>query len=202
VNPGILRESFRQLENIIKWADVMPFEIFVLHAGTTPSDIPQVRNIVRDIIYRSMEDIKKVAQKKEVEIVIENTGISDRYWDRDVKNLITLMDDFELGLCLDIGHINLCRDPEGEYRALEKYIKHIHISDNNKTNDDHFPVGEGAIDYSIYNGMLRKFNGLTVHEIHAPADPAEAILRSRDNLNKILVKNVSRETFKRTKDDV
>jgi sugar phosphate isomerase/epimerase len=196
VNPGILRESLRQVEKIIDWAEFMPYSALVLHAGTTPSAAAEVKEIVREILYRSMERLKEKARRRGVELVIENIGISERYWDREVKSLTTLMDNFDMGLCLDIGHLNLSPEPEEKFRALRKYVKHIHISDNNGKDDDHFPVGEGLIDYNIYKDMLLEFEGLVVHEIHAPRDPAAATLRSRENLDKILGKNVSRETNK------
>lgn len=196
VNPGILRESLRQMEKIIEWAKIMPYSALVLHAGTTPASAAEVKEIVREILYRSMERLKEKALQRGVELVIENIGISQRDWDREVKNLTALMDNFDIGLCLDIGHLNLSSEPEAKFRALRKYVKHIHISDNNGKDDDHFPVGEGSIDYAIYKDMLLEFEGLVVHEIHVPLDPAAATLRSRENLDRILGKNVSRETNK------
>ncbi len=77
---------------------------------------------------------------------------------------------------------------------LKKYIRHIDISDNNGKNDDHLPAGEGAIDYTIYLDMLRKFRGLVVHEVHTPEDPVAASLRSQANLDRIVKSDVSRET--------
>ncbi len=49
---------------MFKWVKVMPFKMFVMHAGTTPSTNINVNNIVRDIIYSIMDRIKKVVKKR------------------------------------------------------------------------------------------------------------------------------------------
>ncbi|MBO4280669.1 MAG: sugar phosphate isomerase/epimerase [Lachnospiraceae bacterium] len=54
------------------------------------------------------------------------------------------------GACLDIAHAFLSEVSESDWaEALNGYVKHMHINDNDGQEDLHLPVGSGKIDWSI-----------------------------------------------------
>lgn len=60
------------------------------------------------------------------------------------------------GICLDYAHAALTPVPHEEWvRKLGKYVRHIHINDNDLTGDLHWAVGKGKIDW---DGFYRLYN--------------------------------------------
>lgn len=63
---------------------------------------------------------------------------------RDDYHLLTLLEEFELGLCLDTGHLGV----SGNYELLKGYfgrIKSLHIHDNDGKKDLHLLPGHGVL---------------------------------------------------------
>ncbi|MCH5200134.1 MAG: sugar phosphate isomerase/epimerase [Oscillospiraceae bacterium] len=63
------------------------------------------------------------------------------------------------GVCLDYAHAALTPVPHEEWaRKLGKYVRHLHINDNDLTGDLHWAVGKGKIDwnefYRLYNEYM------------------------------------------------
>ncbi len=58
------------------------------------------------------------------------------------------VDDPRLGLCLDVGHANTCvsETPPSEWIApMAKWLRHVHLHNNEGKDDLHRPLGEGII---------------------------------------------------------
>lgn len=65
------------------------------------------------------------------------------------------------GVCLDYAHASLSNvPPEVWAERLGKYVKHIHINDNNLVSDLHLAWGDGSIDrqkfYKTYETYLKE----------------------------------------------
>lgn len=62
------------------------------------------------------------------------------------------------GICLDYAHAALTDCPQEEWvERLAPYIRHIHINDNNLKDDLHQPVGDGKIDWQVYDMLIKKY---------------------------------------------
>lgn len=62
------------------------------------------------------------------------------------------------GVCLDYAHAALYEHPHRDWvRSLAPYIRHIHINDNDLRNDSHQPVGEGKIDWQVFDSLMREY---------------------------------------------
>lgn len=68
------------------------------------------------------------------------------------------------GICFDYAHAALCDIPHSEWLdALGKYVKHIHINDNDLKTDLHLAVGDGKIDWTeFYRSYEKYMAGATV----------------------------------------
>lgn len=63
------------------------------------------------------------------------------------------------GICLDYAHAAISRCPGREWiEALSPFIRHIHINDNDLTNDQHRPVGSGSIDWQEFDSLIREYS--------------------------------------------
>lgn len=97
-----------------------------------------------------------------IQIVLEN----------DIENspdlLVRLVDEVDnpyLGLCLDIGHLHRfsALDALEWLRRMGKQLFHIHLHDNDGTNDSHWPIGRGTIDFdSFYDAVIQQVPNATL----------------------------------------
>lgn len=62
------------------------------------------------------------------------------------------------GLCLDYAHASLTKAPcEIWAEKLGKYVRHMHINDNDLIGDLHLAVGDGKIDWKKFYGIYEKY---------------------------------------------
>ena len=89
--------------------------------------------------------LKLIEEYKDIEIYIENMfDLSPELLGRLVKEI----NHPRIGVCLDIAHASISKvDIKTWFDVLGKYIKHIHINDNDKVVDSHSELGKGIIDY-------------------------------------------------------
>lgn len=68
------------------------------------------------------------------------------------------------GICFDYAHAALTAVPQKEWaERLCKYVKHIHINDNDLKSDLHLAVGDGRIDWNEFYQLYEKYlSGATV----------------------------------------
>lgn len=68
------------------------------------------------------------------------------------------------GICFDYAHAALTAVPQQEWaERLGKYVRHIHINDNDLKSDLHLAVGDGEIDWSeFYDLYDRYLNGASI----------------------------------------
>ena len=62
-----------------------------------------------------------------------------------------LSDEPRFGVCYDMAHAYLSQTPLTDWnQALLPYVCHLHINDNDKTQDTHRPVGSGSLPWDLY----------------------------------------------------
>ncbi len=66
-----------------------------------------------------------------------------------------LKDEPRFGVCYDLAHAYLSHTSLSEWNhALCPYAKHLHINDNDKTEDTHQPVGSCALPWNAYRELI------------------------------------------------
>lgn len=62
------------------------------------------------------------------------------------------------GICFDYAHAALTAIPQREWtEKLGKYVRHIHINDNDFQSDLHLAVGDGKIDWNEFYGLYDNY---------------------------------------------
>jgi len=95
-------------------------------------------------------------------VVLENVV------ERSPEGMIALVDRVgsdSLGLCLDVGHANLCSDraPAEWVGLMGRRLRHVHLHDNHGSRDEHLPVGQGTIDFdAFFDALYRHVPDVTV----------------------------------------
>ena len=90
-----------------------------------------------------------------------------------------------LRLHLDIAHANVKGEKTSDFlKAHGGKLVHVHVSDNKRVNDDHLPLGVGAIDWPEQLGLLKAsgYDGTITVEVFTPdrafvVDSAERVRR-------------------------
>lgn len=113
-----------------------------------------------------------------IAIVIENET------EKEPDLLIRLIDEVNspsLGLCLDIGHQHLFSELDASewVRRMDQRLRHIHLHDNDRTGDKHWPLGRGMIDFEpFYAALMRQVPEVTISlEVDANIEAKMADLR-------------------------
>jgi sugar phosphate isomerase/epimerase len=156
-------------------AAVLRVHYFVIHPGPehpaeTSGDeqLARMRNVVatlNQVARRCRElGIMCVLENKLPHLLFGNT--SDILWILDAISAT------EVGTCLDTGHAFLSGDIQPLIKKLRGHLKMVHAHDNGGMQDDHFPPGDGRIDWEA---MLRdlmniEFRGALMLEMAGQAD--------------------------------
>jgi sugar phosphate isomerase/epimerase len=143
----------------------------------------------------SMNEHLELCAKHHVSIALENVvpiphGSDYVYLGDNIDDfayLFTKLDCENIRFCLDTGHANL-----GE--GVDRYLTHfadqlvtIHYHDNNGTNDEHLPVGDGTIDWTALSRSLvnLKYDGPLISECRKlkPHESANKFKRYFDHVD-------------------
>lgn len=66
-----------------------------------------------------------------------------------IKKIIDMVDRKNVGVCLDMGHINYSSASFEEwFDVLGDRTGYLHLSDNMGVYDDHLPIGDGTVDWN------------------------------------------------------
>jgi len=146
----------RRLDMIFDVASKLKASRVVLHSGyNSEVDLLKLQDnwIKRNIGYWHRE-IRRWADAG-IEIALEN--VIEKSPDLLVQ-LVNEIDNPFLGLCLDIGHQHLF----SELDALEWVVRmgsrlfHIHVHDNDRIGDYHWPIGRGTIDFESFFAVIMR----------------------------------------------
>ncbi|MFC2062064.1 sugar phosphate isomerase/epimerase family protein [Elusimicrobiota bacterium] len=186
VNEGIMNESIRQIEKITSWTEYFSIKNLIVHPGRTASLISQAKERAKDNLYKSLRYLKKAAEDRNINLLVENIGFSKMDYDLDIKDFKSIITDLDLGMCMDTGHANIKWGIENTVNELRSSIRQIHMSDNHGEKDQHLPAGEGNIKWQDLIGLITDPDIIKVHEIWDLKDPEEAILKGVKNLEDII----------------
>lgn len=125
--------------------------------------------------------LMKKAEEIGAKIAIENI------FEDEPTNLRMLMEKMEnnsFGICFDSGHFNLfSKVPlEDWLGCLNPYIFELHLHDNNKTSDQHLPIGKGTFDFGKLFSAIKGRDLIYTLEAHSPEDAK----KSMGQLNKFI----------------
>ncbi|MDO8746124.1 MAG: sugar phosphate isomerase/epimerase family protein [Thermodesulfovibrionales bacterium] len=123
----------------------------------------------------------KKAEEIGAKIAIENI------FEDEPKNLRLLMGKMgtnSFGICFDSGHFNIFSKVSLEewLEHLKPYIIELHLHDNNKTSDQHLPIGEGTFDFGKLFSAMKGKDLIYTLEAHNPED----VKKSMGQLNKFI----------------
>ncbi|MBX6325858.1 MAG: sugar phosphate isomerase/epimerase [Chthoniobacterales bacterium] len=165
-------------------AALLRVHYFVMHPGPeNPAPIPPTEQLPRmRHVVDSLSQIARRCQECGIMCVLENKlphllfgNTSDILWILDGINSAGV------GVCLDTGHAFLAGDMHNLVLKLAAHLRMVHAHDNDATNDNHWPPGDGRIHWDPFLRDLVKvrFRGAFVLEIAGHDDPAVTLANAR-----------------------
>ena len=165
-------------------AALLRVHYFVLHPGpenpaaiTPEEQLPRMQHVVDSLnqVARRCKElgIMCVLENKLPHLLFGNT--SDILW------ILDAIKTAEVGACLDTGHAFLAGDMHNLVHKLSGHFRMIHAHDNGGGDDNHWPPGDGKIDWEKFLRDLIdvRFRGALILEMAGNNDPAVTMTNAR-----------------------
>lgn len=179
VDSKVREVTFERFSQVMDIAEVLSPKSVVFHSGYEKWKYAHRVDIWMDGSLRTWRPLIERASALGVRIAIENI------FEDEPSNLRLLMKELHsdnFGICLDTGHCNLFTSvPLEEWiDSLKPYIYELHLHDNDKTFDQHLPVGDGTFDFKrLFAALEDRDDCLYTVEAHSPGDVLKSIERLR-----------------------
>lgn len=184
LSPGAIDSKVRnatieRFNHILNISAILTPKTVVFHSGYEKWKYALKTDIWLEKSLETWSPLNERAKEIGVKIAIENI------FEDEPTNLRLLMENLDsknFGICFDTGHCNLfSRVPlEIWLEELKAYIIELHLHDNDKSSDLHYPIGDGTFDFNILFSTIGKYNNCVYTiEAHTP----ERVLTSIERLN-------------------
>lgn len=121
------------------------------------------------MVSKTIDMIGKLQKKAEnigLEILVENFN----YPSFSIKDFKLLFSQTGVGMTLDVGHASTASGEglENYLQQFKKRVRHVHLHDNNRREDQHLPLGAGKIDIPLAVNEIKSFyDGTITLEVHS-----------------------------------
>lgn len=183
LNPRTREASIREVINGLKAAHRMGFDTYTFHPGFWSPLGLLAEEEVKEAVKESVGRIDRVARERDIQVAMENMPDSHFTMCENLSELLSYLEDTEIGVCFDIGHAHVSNTLE-EFLESPSEFMNIHLHDNLGEQDDHLPIGDGAIDFE---GLLSRLNGYGGKLVIESRTFNDAVL-SKDRLDQLLGK--------------
>jgi sugar phosphate isomerase/epimerase len=183
LSPGAVDEKVRAVTlerflRVMDIAEVLGPEVIVFHSGYEKWKYAHRVDLWLEGSVVTWQPLIEKAARLETRIAIENI------FEDEPSNLLQLMEKLHcpnFGICFDTGHCNLfSKVPLEEWlKALGPYLFELHLHDNDRSLDQHLPIGDGTFDFKTLFSYLSAKDCVCTIEAHSP----EKVLRSLERLN-------------------
>ncbi|MGE5532959.1 MAG: sugar phosphate isomerase/epimerase family protein [Bacillota bacterium] len=155
---SLLNASMKRLTQSLANANAMDAKMWVFHPGQRTGIGQFYPGADFKQMCQSIEELYAKAEEYGLNIALEN--LPAKYW-----FLMNTPEEFQrmyretnlpIGITLDLGHANLEGQIQPFFNQLTDKIVHIHASNNDGSEDQHFGVEDGNIDYNWFAETLKK----------------------------------------------
>lgn len=133
-------------------------------------------------VAKTIENIKRLhksAGEHGLELLIENAWASSF----SIKEFKLLFSEIDMGMTLDVGHASTAggEGVENYLAQFKKKVRHVHLHDNNRKDDQHLPLGAGKTDIpKTVKDLKGAYDGTITLEVHS--EDRDYLRVSRDKL--------------------
>ena len=177
VDSKVRKATLERFNHVLEIADILRPECIVLHSGYEKWKYALNIGLWLEKSIETWGPINEKAKGLGTKIAIENIFEDEP---DNLKSLMDAMDSDNFGICFDAGHCNLFSQKTMELwlQELKSYIIELHLHDNDKSSDQHLPIGDGNIDFNTLFSELKGKDCIYTIEAHSP----ESVLKSMERL--------------------
>jgi sugar phosphate isomerase/epimerase len=182
LSPGAIDSKVRnatieRFNHILDIAEALKPKTVVFHSGYEKWKYALKVDVWLEKSLQTWRPLNERAKNIDVKIAIENIFEDEP---SNLRLLMEHMDSDNFGICFDTGHCNLFSNvPLKDWlKEIKKYIIELHLHDNDKSADLHYPIGDGSFDFNTLFSELKTNNCIYTIEAHTP----ERVLKSIEKL--------------------
>ncbi len=154
-NESMQRSSVSQIKNSIDLAASMDPQLVVVHPGHIPILGKKFESKILENSVKSLSECNRYAEDNGVVLCIENMPDIEGLLFKDVNELYDVAEELNAHVTLDVGHANNMKFSIKDMLNSSR-IKHIHLSDNDGSFDDHNALGSSGIDFKLFFKELKR----------------------------------------------
>ncbi len=185
--PGAVDNRVREVtvfrfDQMLQLARVLKAECIVFHSGYEKWKYGLSTGLWLQKSLETWKPLNEQAKSAGVKIAIENIFEDSP---ANLGLLMKEMDSGNFGVCFDTGHCNLfSKVPLHEWLdSLGPYIIELHLHDNDKSADQHLPIGDGTFDFrALFSALKSTVPIIHTIEAHSP----ERVLKSISRLDELI----------------
>ena len=148
----LIREwVLKRIRYSIRFASDLEARCVVIHPGWTTATDRFMKGRAWELNIRSLHWLQRYSQEYGVPLLIENVPPPTPYLLITVEDFNLFFDEeqIDMRMVLDVAHANLQSEVFDFLKMHGDKIEHIHVSDNRGRKDQHLPIGEGEINWSM-----------------------------------------------------
>ncbi|HMK54885.1 MAG TPA: sugar phosphate isomerase/epimerase family protein [Methanobacteriaceae archaeon] len=180
-NRAIREASIREMKSSMDLAVKVDSPVVVVHPGQMPILRRDLEKKVLNYNLESLKDCASYAHDCGVTMCVENMPLIPGLLFQDLEELDELVKEIEAQITLDVGHAHN-NQISIQDMLRSSHIKHVHLSDNDSSFDQHDALGSADIDFkSIINGLKKiNYNGILVVEVKSAIDVEPSLSYLKD----------------------
>ncbi len=181
VDKKVREATMSRFNQILEIAEVLKPKCIVFHSGYEKWKYGLSIDLWLEKSLETWGPLNEKAKSIGVKIAIENI-FEDK--PANLRLLMKEMDSVNFGICFDTGHCNLfSKVPLNEWLDnLGPYFTELHLHDNDRSADQHLPIGDGSFDFRALFSILKHTPVIHTIEAHSP----ERVLKSMGRLKQLL----------------
>lgn len=166
LNESIRKASVGEIKNSMDLASKIDSSVIVVHPGHMAFLARRFHQEIMENILNSLKECSKYAKELGITMCVENMPDMEGMICKDLSELDGLVNEIDTYMTLDVGHahnMGLSTEEMLKYNS----IRHIHLSDNDGSFDNHNAVGSKDIDFtSLFKGLdKKKYDGMLIIEV-------------------------------------
>lgn len=172
LSPGAIDNKIRavtieRFQETLEMAHILQAKAIVFHSGYEKWKYALDANLWLEKSLETWIPINEKASRLEIKIAIENIFEDEP---NNLKMLVEAVNSNNFGICFDTGHFNIfSQTPLSLWLdTLKPYIIELHIHDNDKSFDQHKPIGEGSFQFQDFFNNFDLKNIILTLENHSP----------------------------------
>ena len=155
---SMLDASMKRLKQSMAYANALDAKLWVFHPGAKTGIGQFYPGADWKQNNQSIKELCETAEELGLNIALENLPAKYYFFMSKAEDFVKFYRETNLpvGIVMDLGHANLEGQIETFFNMLADKIIHIHASDNDGVEDQHFGIGQGKIDYDWFAETIKK----------------------------------------------